>query len=58
MDLDPDSVLAVIQFKRPRSARHTEMPVTATGMRGKLTLAADDKTSSLALVKRLLGGEV
>jgi hypothetical protein len=32
--------------------------MTATGTPGRLALAPDDETSSPALVKRLLGGEV
>jgi hypothetical protein len=32
--------------------------MSATGTPGKLALASDDETSSPALLKRLLGGEV
>jgi len=58
MDLDPDPVLPFVQLERSPSTRDTKMPVTATGTPGRLALAPEDETSSPALVKRLLGGEV
>jgi hypothetical protein len=58
MDLDPDSVLPLIELERPASTRQTKMPMTTAGTPGELPLAADDETSLPALVKRLLGGDV
>jgi hypothetical protein len=58
MNLDRDSVLPLVQLKRPSSTRHTKMPMTATGTPGKLALAPNDETSSPALLKRVLGSEI
>jgi hypothetical protein len=58
MNLDPHPVFPFIELERPSSTRHTKVPVTATGPPRKLALAADDETSSPALVKHVLSGEV
>ena len=58
MHFHPDPVLKFAQLQGARTARHPQVPMVAPPAPGQHTLASNDQTAPVALVKDLPGCEL